>query len=229
MNSSDLFFFLQEPMTDSPTYWLPALQDGDEKAAEQFWKEYFLKAVRLAKRRMQGLRFRAADEEDIALSAMKSFCQMAKRKETPIEDSQELWKLLATIVRRKANKERQRQFAGKRQEHRLQGESVWEAEPGEDIGAMRGIGQIEGRDPSPELALHLAETWERILESPKSRELVLLKHEGLSNSEIAAKLGCSTRTVQRDLERIHKEWEGWQKDVQNEWDAFPDFTPPLET
>ncbi|MDR0328641.1 MAG: hypothetical protein LBI05_10140, partial [Planctomycetaceae bacterium] len=172
-------------MTDSPTYWLPALQQGNERAAERLWQEYFVKTVRLAKRHMTGLRLRAADEEDVALSAMNSFCRMAQGREDPIADSTELWKLLATIVRRKANKERQRQFAEKRQEHRLAGESGFspkrdDSEPDE----VAGLSQIAGREPSPELALELAETWERILALPDAEELVVLKRDGYSNSEI---------------------------------------------
>jgi len=97
-------------MTKNATHWLPALQQGDEQAAERLWKEYFVKIVRLAKRSMDGLRLRAADEEDVALSAMNSFCRMTQNREEPIANSTELWKLLATIVKRKVNKERQRQF-----------------------------------------------------------------------------------------------------------------------
>ena len=205
-------------MTDSPTYWLPALQQGNEQAAEQLWQEYFLKTVRLAKRRMNGLRLRAADEEDIALSAMNSFCRMAQNREEPIANSTELWKLLATIVRRKVNKERQRQFADKRQEYRLVSESGISPIPDDrEQEKAKGLAQIAGREPSPELAMELAETWERILALPDVEELVLLKRDGYSNSEIAAKMGCSTRTVQRTIEKIKKEWEHWQTKAEEEW------------
>jgi len=206
-------------MTDSPTYWLPALQQGNEQAAERLWKEYFLKTVRLAKRKMGGLRLRAADEEDVALSAMNSFCRMAKNRDEPIADSTELWKLLATIVRRKVNKERQRQFADKRQEYRQVGESgispMYDEQEKEEFGS--GLAQISDREPSPELAMELAETWERILALPEAEEIVLLKRDGYSNSEIAEKMGCSTRTVQRAIEKIRKEWENWQAKAEKEW------------
>ena len=205
-------------MPDSPTYWLPALQQGDEQAAERLWKEYFAKIIHLAKRRMDGLRLRAADEEDVALSAMNSFCRMAKNRDEPIANSAELWKLLATIVRRKVNKERQRQFATKRQEHRLIGESaVLPVQDGPNKEDSNGLAGIVARDPAPELAMELAETWERILRLPGAEEIVLLKNDGYSNSEIAEKMGCSTRTVQRGLEKIKKEWENWQAKAEEEW------------
>jgi RNA polymerase sigma factor (sigma-70 family) len=205
-------------MTDSPTYWLPALQQGNEQAAERLWKEYFVKVVHLAKKRMSGLRLRAADEEDVALSAMNSFCRMAKNRDEPIANSEELWKLLATIVRRKANKERQRQYADKRQEYRLVGESgISPMQADRENEEASGLAQCSGREPSPELATELAETWERILALPEAEDIVILKRDGYSNSEIAEKMGCSTRTVQRAIERIRKEWENWQAKAEEEW------------
>lgn len=205
-------------MFETPTFWLPALHQGDEQAAERLWQEYFVKIVRLAKRRMGDLRLRATDEEDVALSAMNSFCRMAKGRDEPIADSTELWKLLATIVKRKVNKERQRQYADKRQEYRLVGESaVSPVQDDSGKGECDGLAQFSGREPSPELAMDLAETWERILELPDAEELVLLKNDGYSNSEIAEKMGCSTRTIQRNLEKIKNEWENWQAKAEKEW------------
>lgn len=208
-------------MIESPTYWLPALQQGNEQATERLWQEYFVKIVRLAKRRMNGLRLRAADEEDVALSAMNSFCRMAQNREEPIADSTELWKLLATIVRRKVNKERQRQYTAKRQEYRLAGESgASPARNGQADDECAGLARHSGgREPSPELAAELAETWERILDLPDAEELVILKNDGYSNSEIAEKMGCSTRTIQRTLEKIRKEWDHWQSQAEKEWNT----------
>ena len=201
-------------MTENITHYLPALQQGDEQAAQRLWQEYFIKIVRLAKRRMEGVRFSTADEEDVALSAMNSFCRMAQKREEPIANSTELWKLLATIVRRKANKERQRQKAVKRQ---YVGESAIMPQEVNESRDRNAIAQFSGREPSPELAAQLAETWERILGLPDAEELVLLKNHGYSNSEIAEKMGCSTRTIQRNIEKIWKEWEHWQTKAEEEW------------
>jgi DNA-directed RNA polymerase specialized sigma24 family protein len=167
---------------------------------------------------MTGLSLRAADEEDIAISAMNSFCRMAKGRKEPIADSTELWKLLATIAKRKVNKERQRQFADKRQEYRLVDEAGASPNYGDqDKSAAQGLDRYAGREPSPELAAELAETWERILSLPDVDDIVILKRDGYSNREIAEKLGCSTRTVQRSIEKIRKEWENWQAQAEKEW------------
>ena len=60
-------------MADDIHAWLAELQKGDSAAAQKIWERYFDQLVRLAQRRMGGLPRRAADEEDIALSAMNSF------------------------------------------------------------------------------------------------------------------------------------------------------------
>ncbi|MCL2745259.1 MAG: ECF-type sigma factor [Planctomycetaceae bacterium] len=205
-------------MTERFTHWLPALHQGDEQVANRLWQEYFMKIVRLAKRHMSGVRLRAADEEDVALSAMNSFCQMARNRDEPIADSAELWKLLATIVKRKVIKERKRQGTAKRQEHRLAGESgVSPMRSGQEKDACIGLARIHGHEPSPELAVELAETWERIMSLPDAEEIVPLKSVGYTTSEIAEKLGCSTRTIQRRIEKIETEWDIWQSKAEEEW------------
>jgi len=192
-------------MTDST--WLQGLCDGNSAAFERCWKEYFLKIVRLAKNRMGHLRLRAVDEEDIAVSAMHSFYQMARNRKERIADHDELWRLLATITKRKISKEQQRQQAGKRRENMLAGESIFNANPGE---SSNGLAMLSGREPSPDLVREFVETLERLLTLPDVGELVQFKLEGYTNTEIAEKLGCSTRTVQRTIEKIRKEWEGWE-------------------
>jgi DNA-directed RNA polymerase specialized sigma24 family protein len=197
--------------------WLEELQQGDGAAFERLWKDYFAKIVRYAGRKMNHLRLRAADEEDVALSAMNSFCQMVQKRDEPISDSTELWKLLATITRRKVNKERQRQFAGKRQEIALAGESVFgpRDESNGNVTSI-GIGQVEGKEPPPHLALELVETLEKIMSLPHADPIVQHRLDGLSNSAIAEQLGCSTRTIQRSIERIESEWNLWLQQIQNE-------------
>ncbi|MDR1384575.1 MAG: LuxR C-terminal-related transcriptional regulator, partial [Planctomycetaceae bacterium] len=190
-------------MTETSENWLSALHRGENDAVEVLWQEYFTKIVRLAKRRMEGLRLCAADEEDIAVSAMNSFCRMAKNREKPISDFTELWKLLATIVRRKVGKERQRQYAGKRQEYALAGESVLGGtESSSDGNLSPGIQQVAGTEPSPHLAVELAEMLEKIMSFPHADPIAQYRLDGMSNTEIAEQLGCSTRTVQRSIEKI---------------------------
>ncbi|HKI35430.1 MAG TPA: ECF-type sigma factor, partial [Gemmataceae bacterium] len=67
----------------SVTRWLGDLQAGDRAAAQQLWKRFFGRLVGLARKRLQGARRRAADEEDVALSAFDSFCRSAEQGRFP--------------------------------------------------------------------------------------------------------------------------------------------------
>jgi DNA-directed RNA polymerase specialized sigma24 family protein len=55
-----------------------------------------------------------------------------------------------------------------------------------------------------------AEASQRLLErlaDPTLKALALAKTEGCTNEEIANRLGCSTRTIERRLRLIRKRWE----------------------
>jgi hypothetical protein len=59
----------------SVTRWLGQLQAGDQAAVQQLWERFFLRLVGLARKKLRGGPRRAADEEDVALSAFDSFCR----------------------------------------------------------------------------------------------------------------------------------------------------------
>src|SRR5215470_522936 len=87
----------------SVTQWLEQLQDGDQAAAQRLWERYFHRLVGLARKKLQGTPRRAADEEDVALSAFDSFCRGAEQGRFPdLDDRDGLWRLLVTLTRRKA-------------------------------------------------------------------------------------------------------------------------------
>jgi len=70
--------------------------------------------------------------------------------------------------------------------------------------------QIEGPEPTPAFAAQVAEECRQLLErldSPELRSVALLKVEGYGNEEIAARLGCGVRTVERRLRLIRSIWE----------------------
>ena len=56
----------------SVTHWFEELKQGDSAAAQALWERYFPELVRLARQKLRGAPRRAADEEDVAASAMKS-------------------------------------------------------------------------------------------------------------------------------------------------------------
>lgn len=189
------------------TQWAIRLADGDQEAAGKLWNEYFLKLTRLAKRKMDGMPLRDADEEDIALSAMNSFCNgMAARKFDGIRNRTDLWKLLVTITARKATAKRRKDFAQKRGGGGVRGESIFMQGNGENDW---GIGDMLGKEPVPELALGVQENCRLLLDKLEDdvlRKIALRTLEGFRPDEIASELNCARRTVERKLERIREIW-----------------------
>ena len=87
----------------SVTCWIQLLSTGDPAAAQRLWERYFRRLVGLARTKLRGAPRRAADEEDVALSAFVSFFRGAARGRFPrLEDREDLWRLLVVITARKA-------------------------------------------------------------------------------------------------------------------------------
>src|SRR5262249_47766942 len=88
---------------ESVTHWLGLLQGGDAAAAQRLWQRSSHRLGGLARAKLQGGPRRAADEEDVALSAFASFCRAAEAGRFPqLEDRHDLWRLLVTLTERKA-------------------------------------------------------------------------------------------------------------------------------
>jgi hypothetical protein len=77
----------------SVTTWVEQLRAGDHAAAQRLWQRYFPRLVGLARRRLQGVSRRAADEEDVAFSAFHSLSRGVERQLKLIRS---LWKKSVT-------------------------------------------------------------------------------------------------------------------------------------
>jgi DNA-directed RNA polymerase specialized sigma24 family protein len=189
------------PSEGSVTHWLQDLLVGDPAAAQRLWERYFLRLVGLARKRLQGVARRVADEEDAALSAFDSFCRHAGRGRFPqMADRDSLWRLLVVITARKAShlvrdQARQKRGAG--------------AQPG-GTDDETILGQVLSREPDPAFAAQVAEEFRHRLASLGDAELAsvaLWRLEGYTVEEIAARLGCVPRSVKRKLRLIRDNWE----------------------
>jgi DNA-directed RNA polymerase specialized sigma24 family protein len=193
----------------SVTFWIGQLKAGDPAAAQQLWQGYFQRLVGLARKRLQGASRRVADEEDVALSAFDSFCRGAAGDRFPrLNDRDDLWQLLVMITARKAIDLRQHE--GRRK--RGGGAAHVEAGSGGDATSVDdALGQVIGREPTPEFAAQVAEECRRLLdllEEPELRAVALAKMEGYTTEQIAEQLGCVPRTVERKLGLIRRLWGG---------------------
>src|SRR5262249_32214990 len=150
---------------------------------------------------------RVADEEDVALSAFDSFCQGAEQGRFPqLTDRDNLWHLLVTLTARKAVDLVRAEGRLRRGGGKVLDESGLLLAP---VGPAE-LEQVVGREPTPEFAAQVAEECRRLLAhlaDPALQEVALAKMEGHTNAEVAAKLGCGLRSVERKLRLIRSLWE----------------------
>jgi RNA polymerase sigma factor (sigma-70 family) len=194
-------------MADSNvTGWIRGVGAGDPDAAEALWGRYYEKLVRMAQRKLAGTPRRIADEEDVVISAFHSFCRAAREGRFPrLADRNDLWRLLIKMTARKAV-DLVRYNA--RQKRRVLGQSAIARPGGEDPGG--NLDDVIGDSPRPEFAAQVVDQCRHLLELLGDAELekvVLAKMEGRSNKEIAGDLGCSVRTVERQLHLIRRKWK----------------------
>jgi DNA-directed RNA polymerase specialized sigma24 family protein len=187
----------------SVTRWIGPLRRGEQEAAHRVWAAYFERLVDLARARLRGSARRAADEEDVALSAFDSFCRGAARGRFPrLNDRKDLWQLLVVITVRKAIGLARREGRQSRGSGRVRTLS--------DLQSC-GAEEFLGSEPTPELAALVADECRRLLgllRDESLRSVALWKMEGYTHEEIAAKLGCVRFTVDRKLRAIRQIWDG---------------------
>jgi RNA polymerase sigma factor (sigma-70 family) len=197
------------PPSGSITNWLRLLPSGDPAAAQKLWERYFMDLVRLARQRLCGTPRRAADEEDVALSAFESFCRGAAQGRFPqLEDRDDLWQVLMVITMRKAfdlvhHERRQKRGGGN-----VLDEAACRA-LSDSLAEPLDLSQIVGREPTPAFAAEVSDALESLLgklQDPQLRSIALFKLEGYTNAEIGAQLGCARRTVRRRLQLIRDTW-----------------------
>ena len=198
----------------SVTHWLDRLKAGDHAAAQELWERYFRRLVGLARQKLQGRPRRAADEEDVALGAFDSFCRGAEQGRFPrLSDRDNLWKLLVTITARKAYQQVLHEGRQRRGGNAVLGESGLVG-PTQAAAGAAGLEQFLDREPTPEFAAQVAEEWQRLLDrlpNAEVRSVAQWKMEGYTNQEIAAKLGCAVRSVERRLRVIRSLWTSGER------------------
>ena len=194
---------------DTITQWIQRLHAVDEEAAHQIWMAYFPRLVRLARDRLGSHPRRAVDEEDIALSAMKSFFRGTEAGRFELHDRNDLWNLLTTITVRKVTAERRRFMAEKRGAGAVRDEASLAGNG--DAEFAIGLAELAlDENNLPELAEDVARMCEDLLgqlNDDKLRKTALLKMEGFTNREIADQMDCSVSRIKQRLARIRQKWQ----------------------
>ncbi len=198
--------------TDDPggsvTQFFGQLRAGDPGAAEQLWARFFPRLVALARAALAGRPQRAADADDAAQSAFASFCLRVQAGEFRVADRADLWNLLGVITTRKARKQVRREAA----EKRGGGHVLTEAALTHPDGAPLPLDEVAVARPADEFDIHCEELLGQL--DPELREIALLRLLGFRNREIADRLACTERKVERKLNLIRLAWEAaWPGDA----------------
>jgi RNA polymerase sigma factor (sigma-70 family) len=194
---------------DSLTTWIDRLHAGDEEAARRVWNHFSQQLLGLAKARLAAGRRGVASEEDVVVSVFDTLFRRAKDGQFAwVADRDDLWRLLVTIVERKA-------LNVLRDEQRLKRGGPTKGDTAH-IGAGDSTANfVDPADlaPTPELAALLAESFEQLLallDDDELRQIALLRLEGYTNAEIADRIGKVVATVERRFGLIRKRWENWE-------------------
>ncbi|MCA9177038.1 MAG: sigma-70 family RNA polymerase sigma factor [Planctomycetales bacterium] len=172
-------------MADS---WIPGLVNRKPTVVEAFCRHAQPRLLAFARRLLRGVPTRESDEEDVVNAALFSFLRRAADHQFQLADEDDLWKVVQTIVARKALNHRRRQ---RRRPDQVDGEI-------EPVCMSNQVEQAETR----ELLFWLKEQ----LGDEELVKIADLKLEQHTNVEIAAELGRSVATIERRVKLIRSQW-----------------------
>lgn len=218
---------MESEFDDSPqgtvTRLIQNLKDGESQAAQRLWELYFRRMVGMAREKLNGMPKRMADEEDVALSAFHSFCQGAEGgRFTQLVDRENLWPLLVSITAHKAvdliryhNRQKRGGTGHASTESSVDGglkndDSQTDSNKVRSGSSTLEFAEIISQEPTPEFAAQIADEFQSLLtrlEDETLQSVALWKLEGFTNDEIAEKLECVPRTVERKLQLIRTLWQ----------------------
>lgn len=188
-------------MSDPPvTGWIDQLADGNEDAASRLWEHLSARLQEYARRKLDAQTRRHYDEQDVANSAFNSLCRGLTEGRIAASNRGALWGLLAVIAARKVIAKQRYLNRRKRGGGAVRGDSGF---------GDAGINEFDGRHHPPDILAQVAESCDQLLAALPDemlQKIVLLKFQGATDSEAAAELNCTRRTIVRKLEKIRRVW-----------------------
>ena len=175
-----------------------------DEASRALFEQFSQRLIGLARTHLDGRLKNKVDPEDVVQSAYKSFFLRYGDQTLAAQGSDALWSLLTLITIRKCA-DRARYYRADRRD--LNQEA---APTGSQPDFWR---EAVSREPTPEHAMVLAETVERVLREvgTDERRVVELSLQGYSAQEISEQLGRAERSVRRLRERVRKYLEKLQE------------------
>ena len=165
-----------------------------DDAVRELWERFFADLTIYARKRLRAMNapMGPADEEDAASRAFTKVCRGIERGQLKLASRVDLTKMLRSATSREVFSLLSR--AGR---------------PGSGPTTTRVLMQVPDPALPPDLLLLAFDACQRLLdllETDELRQVAVWKLAGHTNAAIAAKLGCSTATVERTLSRIRETW-----------------------
>jgi RNA polymerase sigma factor (sigma-70 family) len=184
------------------TQWLSRLRHGDAAATRGLWSAYFPRLRGLARKLLRGRVRRTCDGEDVAASAFRTFYDHARAGEfSRLQSRHDLWSLLAALTSNKCVDRVRREGRAKRGGRAAAVDlSRFAHEAGVEDGPL----------PRAEFA-DLRDRLYHVLDAcgdPALRRIIEWRLAGETIDQVARRLGCARRTVERKLRLIRKVCEG---------------------
>lgn len=199
-------------MTDSPPHDDPgsislairALATDDDAAVQKLWDRFFERLCAYARTRVYQRHQHLVDEEDVAASAFYALYDGLRNKRFErVRNRDELWRVLTVLAANKASSLHRHYDTKKRGGGRVMPDSI--------LGATGADGIIDflQRTVDPAQEAEFENALEELIQQLPGRsfqDLVLMRLGGHSHEEIAKKLDCSVRTVDRKMRTIRDIW-----------------------
>jgi RNA polymerase sigma factor (sigma-70 family) len=193
--------------SSSVTTWLYNAAKGDSLSAQRLWERYLDRFIGLAAYRLRNSPKRLADEEDLVLTVFDEFLRKARQGIYPrLESREDFWQIVVQITERRAIDQRRRARA---YEQHVSGESVLGLTDNSSQSDSPPLNLATSIEPSPDEAVAFAEELAMLLSrlpTDELRSVVQCRLAGMTDNEIAQRLRCSLRTVERRLNQIRRAW-----------------------
>lgn len=186
-------------MDDASVQLVNRWRKGDEIAASEIYDRYVARLIALAGSRISAKLARRVEAEDVVQSVYRSFFARCGDERLQVQQSGQLWGLLAAITVNKVRAKARFHSADKRNvgaEASIQSSiSCFGLEP-TDLA----------REPTADEAAMLAEQYRKAADglSPLGKQVFCLFLENEPVESIAKQVRRSPRTVRRELENIRK-------------------------
>jgi len=185
------------PTEDDDRTLVDRYKAGSDTAAAELFDKYCERLLHMARRRIGQRLNSRLDPEDVLQSAFRTFFVRVKKDEFTFNNEDDLFKLLVRITVHKTLRQIAFHRAAKRNPN---------LETGNSDSAHEQLMQVTGSDPTPEAEVALIEHFEGLMKklSEFDRQVLELKMQNYSSSEIAEKLGSYERKIRRSIEHVRE-------------------------